>query len=120
MSKYDRIGQFYASQQMGYATASDAMRRLASFSDKNNFYRANRDFGRIIKTENILLHMAKPKLREQRRRRLLKVEQLHQLSREVSYAKHGKITAREVSHLQNSCSCLTPSEASPQTVKSCI
>ena len=51
--------------------------------------------------------MADPKLREQRRRGLLKVEQLHQLSREVSYAKHGKITAREVSHLQNSCSCLT-------------
>ncbi len=107
IEQYDRMGQFYASQKMGYTTASDAMRRLASFSDKNNFYRANRDFGRAIKTENILLHMADSTLRENRRRGLLKVEQLHQLSREVSYAKHGKISGREMIQLKNSCSCLT-------------
>jgi TnpA family transposase len=107
IEQYDRMGQFYASLKQGYATASTAMRRLAKFSDKNNFYRANRDFGRIIKTENILLHMTDPALREKRRRGLLKTEQLHQLSREVSYGKHGKITAREIVQLRNSCSCLT-------------
>lgn len=105
--QYDRMGQFYASMQLGYSTASTAMRRLASFSEKNNFYKANREFGRIIKTENILQHMVDPVLRERRRRGLLKTEQLHQLSREVSYGKHGKITGRELSQLKNSCSCLT-------------
>lgn len=107
VEQYDRMGQFYASFESGRTTASTAMRRLASFSEKNNFYKANRDFGRIIKTENILLHMVDPVLRERRRRGLLKTEQLHQLSREVSYAKHGKITGRELSQLKNSCSCLT-------------
>jgi len=107
VNQYERMGQFYASLKQGYATASTAMRRLAKFSDKNNFYRANRDFGRIIKTENILLHMTNPVLRERRRRGLLKTEQLHQLSRQVYYGKHGKITAREIVQLRNSCSCLT-------------
>ena len=107
VEQYDMMGRFYASLQSGYTTASNAMRRLAKFSEKNNFYRANRDFGRIIKTENILQHMTDPLLREKRRRGLLKTEQLHQLSREVSYGKHGKITAREIIQLKNSCSCLT-------------
>ena len=39
---------------------------------------------KFIKTENILQHMTDPILREKRRRGLLKTEQLHQLSREVS------------------------------------
>lgn len=107
VEQYDMMGRFYASLQSGYTTASNTIRRLAKFSEKNNFYRANRDFGRIIKTENILQHMTDPLLREKRRRGLLKTEQLHQLSREVSYGKHGKITAREITQLKNSCSCLT-------------
>jgi TnpA family transposase len=105
--QYDRMGWFYASMASGHTTASNAMRRLASFSDKNRFYKANREFGRVIKTENILKYMADPSLREKRRRGLLKTEQLHQLSREVAYGKHGKIKAREFDKLKNSCSCLT-------------
>ena len=104
---YDRMGQFYASMELGYSTASSAMRRLASFSEKNNFYKANREFGRVIKTENILQHMVDPVLRERRRRGLLKTEQLHQLSRDIAYGKHGKIAGRELSQLKNSCNCLT-------------
>lgn len=107
VEQYDRMGQFYASMELGYSTASAAMRRLASFSDKNNFYKANREFGRAIKTENILAHMVDPVLRERRRRGLLKTEQLHQLSRDIAYGKHGKITGREWSQLKNSCNCLT-------------
>lgn len=107
VEQYDRMGQFYASMELGYSMASTAMRRLVSFTDKNNFYKANREFGRVIKTENILQHMVDSTLRERRRRGLLKTEQLHQLSREVSYGKHGKITARELSQLKNSCNCLT-------------
>lgn len=107
VEQYDRMGQFYASMEMGYSMASTAMRRLVSFSDKNHFYKANREFGRIIKTENILQHMVDPVLRARRRKGLLKTEQLHQLSRDVAYGKHGKITGRELSQLKNSCSCLT-------------
>lgn len=107
VDQYDRMGQFYASMEMGYSTASSAMRRLVTFSDKNYFYKANRDFGRILKTENILKHMTDPILRDKRRRGLLKTEQLHQLSRDVAFGKHGKITGRDIWQLKNSCNCLT-------------
>ncbi len=107
VEQYDRMGQFYASMEMGYSMASTAIRRLVSFDEKNRFYKANRDFGRIIKTENILNYMVSPQLREQRRKGLLKTEQLHQLSRDVAFGKHGKITGRELDQLKNSCNCLT-------------
>lgn len=107
IEQYDRMGQFYASMEMGYSTASAAMRRLVSFDEKNRFYKANRDFGRIIKTENILKYMVSPQLREQRRKGLLKTEQLHQLSRDIAFGKHGKIAGRELDQLKNSCNCLT-------------
>ncbi len=107
VDQYDRMGQFYASMKLGYSSASAAMRRLASFSEKNNFYKANREFGRVIKTENILAHMVSADLRARRQQGLLKTEQLHQLSRDVAYGKHGKVVGRELSQLKNSCNCLT-------------
>lgn len=53
VDQWDRMGHFYASLEAGHVTASTALKRLASFSEQNHFYRANREFGRIIKTENI-------------------------------------------------------------------
>jgi TnpA family transposase len=64
--------------ERGHMTASTALKRLAGFDDKNHFYRANREFGRVLKTENILEYMADPLLRQNRRRGLLKGEQIHQ------------------------------------------
>jgi TnpA family transposase len=54
VEQWDRMGQFYASLERGHATASTALKRLVGFSDKNHFYLANRELGRIFKTENIL------------------------------------------------------------------
>ena len=80
VDQWDRMGHFYASLEAGHVTASTALKRLASFSEQNHFYRANREFGRIIKTENILEYMSDPVLRQNRRRGLLKGEQIHQLA----------------------------------------
>jgi len=101
------MGQFYASLESGHTTASTALKRLAGFSEKNYFYRANRELGRIFKTENILEYMADPLLRQQRRRGLLKGEQIHQLARDVAYGKRGKISVRDLQEQKNTCSCLT-------------
>ena len=65
----------------GHTTASVALRRLAGFRAKNGFYRANRDLGRILKTEFILQYMSEPARRTRIRRGLLKVEQMHALAR---------------------------------------
>ena len=105
--QWDRLGHFYASLESGHTTASVALRRLAGFRAKNGFYRANRDLGRILKTEFILQYMSEPALRTRIRRGLLKVEQMHALARDVFYGNRGRIDARELWEQMNSCSCLT-------------
>jgi TnpA family transposase len=54
-----------------------------SCTAKNHFYRANRDLGRIFKTEFLLSYLSEPRLRARIRRGLLKVEQLHALARDI-------------------------------------
>ena len=105
--QWDRLGHFYASLESGHTTASVALRRLAGFSAKNGFYRANRDLGRILKTEFILQYMSQPALRTRIRGGLLKVEQMHALARDVFYGNRGRINARDLWEQMNSCSCLT-------------
>ena len=101
------MGQFYASLESGHTTASVALKRLASCTAKNRFYRANRDLGRIFKTEFLLSYLSEPPLRSRIRKGLLKVEQLHALARDVYYGRRGRINARELHEQMNSCSCLT-------------
>jgi len=105
--QWERIGQFYAAFPAGHATASAALQRLNRFQASNRFYAANRELGRIFKTEFVLQYMAEPQLRAKVRRGLLKVEQLHALARAVYYGNRGRITAREVYDQINACSCLT-------------
>ena len=105
--QWDRMGQFYASLELGHATASIALRRLIGFTGKNQFYRANRDLGRIFKTEFILQYLSQPALRRRIRRGLLKVDQLHALARDVFYGRRGRLNARELHEQMSSCSCLT-------------
>lgn len=74
---------------------------------KNRFYRANRDLGRVFKTEFLLTYLSEPRWRARIRRGLLKVEQLHALACDVYYGRRGRINARELHDQMNSCSCLT-------------
>jgi TnpA family transposase len=101
------MGHFYASLQTGHTTASVALKRLVSYGAGNLFYRANQDFGRVLKTEFILEYMSQPPLRTRIRRGLLKVEQLHALARDVFFGRRGKINGRELWEQMNTCSCLT-------------
>ena len=94
--QWDRMGQFYASLESGHTTASVALKRLAGYSKKNQLYRANRELGRVFKTEFILEYMSQGPLRRRVRRGLLKGEQLHTLARDVCYGKRGRITARDL------------------------
>ena len=105
--EWDSMGQFYASLENGHATASIALRRLAGYSGKNHFYRANRELGRVLKTEHILRIMSDPLARQQTRRGLLKSEEMNALARQVAYGKQGKITARDIQAQRNTSSCLT-------------
>lgn len=106
-NQWNRIGHFYASLESGHATASTALKRLAGFTGKNHFYRANRELGRIYKTEYVLRILSDPVARQNQRRGLLKSEQMHALARQVAYGKQGTITARDIHAQQMTSSCLT-------------
>lgn len=105
--QWDRMGQFYASLESGHTTASTALKRLAGYTGKNHFYRANRELGRVFKTEHILRFMSDPLARQRTRRGLLKSEELHALARQVAYGKQGKITGRDLQAQKNTSNCLT-------------
>ena len=105
--QWDRMGHFYASLERGHVTASTALKRLVGYTGKNHFYRANRELGRIFKTEHILRVMSDPLMRQQMRRGLLKSEEMHALARQVAYGKQGTITARDWQAQKNTASCLT-------------
>jgi TnpA family transposase len=107
VDQWDRMGQFYATLQSGHTTANVALKRLNSMSPKNEFYRANRELGRVHKSEFILLYMSQPPLRRRANRGLLKVEQLFALARDVVYGKRGRMTERDFHEMMKTCSCLT-------------
>lgn len=94
--QWERMGQFYASLESGHATASTALKRLAGYSGKNQFYRANRELGRVFKTEYVLQYMSDPLVRQRVRQGLLKGEELHALARQVAYGKQGKLSTRDL------------------------
>ncbi len=105
--QWDRMGQFYASLEAGHTTASVALKRLNSCSPKNQFYRANRELGRVFKTEFILRYNSDASLRRRIQRGLLKGEQLHELARNVFYGKRGRISARDFQQQMSTASSLT-------------
>ncbi len=107
VDQWDRMGHFYASIECGHVTASTAMKRLNGFTGKNHFYRANRELGRVFKTEHILQYMSDKALRQRTRRGLLKGEQLHALARDLNYGKRGRISTADLREQKNSCSCMT-------------
>ena len=107
VDQWDRLGHFYASLESGHTTASTAMKRLNGYTGKNHFYRANRELGRIFKTEHILQYMSDTALRQKIRRGLLKGEQIHALARDLNYGKRGTISKADLREQKNSCSCLT-------------
>jgi TnpA family transposase len=107
VEQWDRMGHFYASLESGHVTASTALRRLNGFTGKNHFYRANRELGRLLRTEHTLSFMSDPALRQRNRRGLLKGEQIHALARDIKMGKRGRINKRDWLEQRHSCSCLT-------------
>ncbi len=107
IEQWDRMGHFYASLENGHVTASTALRRLNGFTGKNHFYRANRELGRILRTEHTLSFMSDPVMRQRNRRGLLKGEQIHALARDIKMGKRGRVNTRDWLEQCHSCSCLT-------------
>src|SRR2546427_3003912 len=65
------------------------------------------ELGRILKTEHILRWMADPAQRKRTRRGLLKVEQIHQLARDITYGNRGRLKGRSLEEINSSGNCTT-------------
>ena len=74
---------------------------------QNHFHRANRELGRVFKTEHILRYLSDGEMRQRNRRGLLKGEQMNSLARDLNYGKRGQMTHRNWEEQKHSCSCLT-------------
>ncbi len=107
IDNWDRMAQFYASLEAGHVTASTALKRIVGFTSKNHFYQANLQLGRILKTEHILLWMADPAKRKRTRKGLLKVEQIHQLARDITYGNRGRFKGKTLEEITSSGNCTT-------------
>ena len=107
VDQWDRMAQFYASLKAGHVTASTALKRLTGHTEQNLFYKANLQLGRILKTEHILLWMADPHKRKRTRKGLLKVEQIHQLARDITYGNRGRLKGKSLEDINNSGNCTT-------------
>jgi TnpA family transposase len=107
VDNWDRMAQFYASLEVGHVTASTALKRIVGFTSKNHFYQANLQLGRILKTEHILCWMADPHKRRRTRKGLLKVEQIHQLARDITYGNRGRLKGKTLEEITSSGNCTT-------------
>ncbi len=107
IDNWDRMAQFYASLEEGHVTASTALKRIVGFTSKNHFYQANLQLGRILKTEHILYWMADPRKRGRTRKGLLKVEQIHQLARDITYGNRGRLKGKTLEEITSSGNCTT-------------
>ncbi len=83
------------------------LNKYVGFTSKNHFYQANLQLGRILKTEHILYWMADPRKRRRTRKGLLKVDQIHQLARDITYGNRGRIKGKTLEEITSSGNCTT-------------
>jgi TnpA family transposase len=107
VDNWDRMAQFYASLATGHVTASTALKRIVDFTAKNHFYQANLQLGRVLKTEHILYWMADLRKRRRTRKGLLKVEQIHQLARDITYGNRRRLKGKTLEEITSSGNCTT-------------
>src|SRR4030065_2071243 len=107
VDQWDRMAQCDASFEAGHVTASTALKRLTGYTEKNLFYQAIVQMGRILKTEHILLWMSDPFKRKRTRKGLLKVEQIHQLARDITYGNRCRHKGKSMEDINSSGNCTT-------------
>lgn len=105
VDQWNRMGWFYCSMEVGHAPASTALKRLFGFTEKNHFYKANVELGRIFKTEHILNWMGDPARRQRSRQGTLKVEQVHALTRDLTFGNRGRFKGKSFEEITSSGNC---------------
>jgi TnpA family transposase len=108
---WHEIAHYFASLELGEKAANIGMKRIVSLTEKNKFYKAAKDLGRIYKTIHLLQYHSDPELRKRIKKGLNKGELIHSLGRKLAYGNEGKHSMPNLDEQQNTCSALTLTEA---------
>jgi TnpA family transposase len=108
---WQEVAHYFASLEFGELAPNIGMKRIVNLTEKNKFYRAAKDLGRIFKTIHLLEYHSNPELRKRIKKGLNKGELIHALGRKLAYGKEGKHAMPSLDEQQNTCSALTLTEA---------
>jgi TnpA family transposase len=104
---WDELLRLAASLRHGWAPASLLLTRLQAGSRRNPLAQALQEYGRLVKTNFILVWLADEELRGRIGRQLNKGEQLHSLRRAIFYANEGHVRQRTPDQQSEQALCLS-------------
>lgn len=88
--------------KLKYATASQLLKRLSSYSKKNPFYKALKNFGQIYKTQFILKFVDDLEYRQAITKQLNKVENIHKFAKAIG-KKELPYQTKEEQNISTTC-----------------
>lgn len=100
---WDEILRFIVTIKLRYATASQLLKRLSSYSKKNPFYRALKNFGNIFKTFFILKFIDNTELRQSIIKQLNKMESANKFAVAIQGKKELLYQTREEQNVSTTC-----------------
>jgi len=81
--------------QEGKISSATLLRRLSTYSRHNNFYKAFREVGRVIRTVQLLRFLSDPQLRRRTTAETSKVESCNRFPDWCRFGNHGVIAAND-------------------------
>ena len=92
---YPDVMRVVLSVQEGKISSATLLRRLSTYSRRNNFYKAFREIGRVIRTVALLRFLSDPQLRRRTTAETNKVESYNRFSEWCRFGNHGVIAAND-------------------------
>jgi len=91
LKNWDSLLRLMATIKLGYCSASQMFKILASSKKDNEIYKAMKEFGRLLKSKFILEYINDESLRKAIQKQLNRVELGQKLSEAVFFARKGKL-----------------------------
>jgi len=104
---WDDMHRVAASLKDGMVTSVLLTEKLQALDQKNLIHRGLEEYGRILKTIDILTLVSEPSYRQQSRRILNKGESTHSLMRDLSYGQLGRLSDRDFASQLHRATCLS-------------
>ena len=110
---WDDILRFILTIKSRRTTASQLLKRLTSYSKHHKLYTAIKEFGKIIKTNFLLVYIDKVELRQRIEKQLNKSEASNRFAKAVFFGNNAEFifASQEEQNIANNCKRLIPDYA---------